>query len=112
MGEVSGGRGGARESGNGGGVRRRERLLARAFVRLISEPAVMQACVGVGMRSEWLMARLLTIMANLLRPDDLGAAELAYRAIRTAATRVPEGVVETVLGAIEQRSESRAAAPA
>ena len=86
--------------------------VARAFVRLISEPAVMQACVGVGMRSEWLMARLLTIMANLLRPDDLGAAELAYRAIRTAATRVPEGVVETVLGAIEQRSESRAAAPA
>ena len=33
--------------------------VARGFVRLISEPKVMQACVGVGMRSDWLMARLL-----------------------------------------------------
>ena len=34
MGEVSGGHGNAWESGNGG-ARRRERLLGRAFVRLV-----------------------------------------------------------------------------
>ena len=34
MGEVSGSRGGTREGGNGDDTRRRERLLARAFVRL------------------------------------------------------------------------------
>jgi menaquinone-9 beta-reductase len=74
--------------------------VARAFVRLISEPRVMQACVGVGMRSDWLMSKLLAIMANLMRPDDLGAAELAYRAINAVARRVPDDLLDQVLSAI------------
>jgi menaquinone-9 beta-reductase len=77
--------------------------VARSFVRLISEPKVMQACVGVGMRSDWLMARLLSIMANLLRPDDLGTAELGYRAINAVAKRMPDGVVDAVLSALDDR---------
>jgi menaquinone-9 beta-reductase len=77
--------------------------VARGFVRLISEPKVMQACVGVGMRSDWLMARLLSIMANLLRPDDLGSAELGYRAINAVAKRLPDGVVDAVLSALDDK---------
>jgi geranylgeranyl reductase family protein len=86
--------------------------VARAFVRLISEPQAMQACVALGMRSEWLMARLLSIMANLLRPDHLGAAELGYRAMTAIATKVPDEVVETILAALDERASAAAVAPA
>lgn len=58
--------------------------VARAFVRLISRPQVMRACVGIGMRSELIMGELLRIMANLMRPD-AGPAELAYRGMDTVA---------------------------
>lgn len=75
--------------------------VARGFVRLISDPKVMQACVGVGMHSQWLMAQLLAIMANLMRPDDLGAAELAYRTFDAIARHVPDAVLASVLGAFE-----------
>ncbi len=81
--------------------------IARGFVRLISEPAVMRACVGVGMRSEWLMTQLLSIMANLLRPDDLGAAEVAYRAIHAIASHVPDGVLDRLLQAAAARRPAR-----
>jgi menaquinone-9 beta-reductase len=86
--------------------------VARAFVRLISEPRAMQACVAAGMRSEWLMSRLLSIMANLLRPDHLGTAELGYRALRAAADRVPDGALDAVLAAIDERSGAAAHSPA
>jgi geranylgeranyl reductase family protein len=82
--------------------------VARAFVRLISEPRAMQACVAAGMRSEWLMGRLLSIMANLMRPDRHGSAELGYAAMRAIIERIPDGVVNTVLAALEDRD----AAPA
>jgi geranylgeranyl reductase family protein len=82
--------------------------VARGFVRLISEPVLMQACVRVGMRSDWLMRQLLAIMANLLRPDDLGAAELGYRAIRGAARHVPDAVFDALLTAMDQHSRSHA----
>ena len=74
--------------------------VARGFVRLISEPRVMQACVGLGMRSEWLMARLLSIMANLMRPDDLGAAEFGFRALSTLARRTPDRAIDAILTAL------------
>jgi hypothetical protein len=48
--------------------------VARAFVRMISNPQAMKLCVGVGMRSEFLMSQLLRIMANLMRPDAAGPA--------------------------------------
>jgi geranylgeranyl reductase family protein len=55
--------------------------VARAFVHLISNPQAMKACVTVGMRSEYFMSQLLRIMANLMRPDAAGPAEIGYRAM-------------------------------
>ncbi len=55
--------------------------VARLFVRAIGNPAVMRELTRVGFRSRSLMEWVLRIMANLLRPDELGPAELAYRAI-------------------------------
>jgi flavin-dependent dehydrogenase len=55
--------------------------VARAFVHLISNPQAMRACVSIGMRSEYFMSQLLRIMANLMRPDAAGPAEVAYRAM-------------------------------
>ncbi len=63
--------------------------MARAFVRLISRPDVMRVCVGAGLRSEPLMSWMLRIMANLLRPDETGPAEAAYRALATVARLKP-----------------------
>ncbi len=51
---------------------------ARLFVQAIGNPAVMRELVRVGMRSRPLMEWVLRIMANLLRPDELGPAEAAY----------------------------------
>ena len=41
--------------------------------------------VSTGMRSRTLMEWVLRIMANLLRPDELGPAEAAYKAVATLA---------------------------
>jgi geranylgeranyl reductase family protein len=63
--------------------------VARAFIRLISRPELMQVCVGTGMYSESLMTWLLRIMANLVRPDETGPAEAAYRAMAAIARLTP-----------------------
>jgi flavin-dependent dehydrogenase len=55
--------------------------VARAFVRMISNPETMRLCVGLGMHSELLMSQLLRIMANLMRPDAVGPAEIGFRAM-------------------------------
>ncbi len=55
--------------------------VARAFVRMISNPETMKLCVGIGMHSELLMTQLLRIMANLMRPDAAGPAEIGFRAM-------------------------------
>jgi geranylgeranyl reductase family protein len=55
--------------------------LARAFVRAISQPQVMRACVMTGMYSRPLMEWLLRIMSNMLRPEETGIPELAYKAL-------------------------------
>jgi geranylgeranyl reductase family protein len=55
--------------------------VARAFVRMISNPETMKLCVGLGMRSEFVMSELLRIMANLMRPDSPGPAEVGFRAM-------------------------------
>jgi menaquinone-9 beta-reductase len=65
--------------------------VARAFIRVISRPELMQLCVGTGMHSEPLMSWILRIMANLLRPDETGPAEAAYRALALIARMAPEG---------------------
>ena len=64
--------------------------VARAFVNLIGHPEVMRRCVSLGMRSDFVMAQLLRIMANLMRPDSLGAAELAYAGMLQAAGLLSE----------------------
>jgi geranylgeranyl reductase family protein len=63
--------------------------VARAFVRAIGNPAVMRELTRVGMRSRSLMEWVLRIMANLLRPDELGPAEAAYRMVTTIAKLTP-----------------------
>ena len=62
------------------------------FVRAIGNPAVMRELTRVGMQSRPLMEWVLRIMANLLRPDELGPAEAAYKMVaghgrRRAGTR-------------------------
>lgn len=52
--------------------------VARYFIGLISRPELMQVCVRTGMHSRSIMAALLRIMSNLMRPDEIGAAEAAY----------------------------------
>ncbi len=63
--------------------------VARDFVRMISHPKVMEVCVRTGMHSEGIMGVLLKIMGNLLRPDEQGVAEVAYKALAAAARTVP-----------------------
>ena len=59
--------------------------VARAFVRIIGQPELMRALVSTGMRSRSLMEWVMRIMANLLRPDELGPAEAAYQAVAALA---------------------------
>jgi geranylgeranyl reductase family protein len=91
----------ALETGDGLALQRYPELLderyglyfrvARVFVRAIGVPAVMRELTRVGMHSRTIMEWVLRIMANLLRPDELGAAEAVYKvfaAMVTAATGV------------------------
>jgi len=55
--------------------------VGRAFVKAIGRPQVMRACTAVGMHSRPVMEVVLRIMSNMLRPDELGPAEVAYRAL-------------------------------
>ena len=64
--------------------------VARAFITVISRPGLMRVCVNTGMYSRSLMEWLLRIMGNYLRPDELGPAEAAYRAITALARQIPE----------------------
>jgi geranylgeranyl reductase family protein len=64
--------------------------VARLFVQLIGRPALMRELTRVGMQSRTLMEWVLRIMANLLRPDELGPAEAAYRAVAQLARVLPE----------------------
>ena len=63
--------------------------VATAFVHIIGRPRLMRALVGTGMHSRTLMEWVLRIMANLLRPDELGPAEAAYRAVAAVARLAP-----------------------
>ncbi|MEO5724788.1 MAG: geranylgeranyl reductase family protein, partial [Ilumatobacteraceae bacterium] len=54
--------------------------VARLFARVIGRPTLMRELTRVGMHSRTLMEWVLRIMANLLRPDEIGPAEAAYKA--------------------------------
>ena len=64
--------------------------VARLFAEVIGRPALLRELTRVGMRSQSLMEWVLRIMANLLRPDEVGPAEAAYRAAAALARLVPE----------------------
>jgi geranylgeranyl reductase family protein len=72
--------------------------LARAFVRLISEPKILSVCVGAGLRIKPLMNELLAVMANLMSNDNRGPAEVGYRAMVRLAHAVPEEAFNLLLG--------------
>ncbi len=63
--------------------------VARAFVRAIGNPAVMRELTRVGMQSRTLMEWVLRIMANLLRPDEVGPAEAAYKMVAALVRLAP-----------------------
>jgi geranylgeranyl reductase family protein len=64
--------------------------VARLFAKVIGRPALMRELTRVGMQSRTLMEWVLRIMANLLRDDEIGPAEAAYRAAAVLARAVPE----------------------
>ena len=72
--------------------------VARAFVRLISEPKILTACVGLGMRVEPVMREVLKVMANLMRNDDRGPGELAYRGLVRLVEVMPPRLYAMLLG--------------
>ena len=74
--------------------------VARAFVRVISEPRILSACVGAGLRVEPLMKQLLEIMANLMSNDRNGPAEVGYRALVRLADVIPEQAYAKLLGGL------------
>jgi geranylgeranyl reductase family protein len=63
--------------------------VAKVFVKIIGRPELMRALVSTGMRSRTLMEWVLRIMSNMLRPDELGPAEAAYRAAAALARVTP-----------------------
>jgi menaquinone-9 beta-reductase len=75
--------------------------VARAFVRMISNPDTMRLCVGIGMHSELLMSQLLRIMANLMRPDAAGPAEIGFRAMELISRLRSGGVSADEFGAAD-----------
>jgi flavin-dependent dehydrogenase len=72
--------------------------VARGFVRLISEPRILAACVGMGLRVAPVMNELLAVMANLMSNDDKGPAEIGYRAVSRLAKAIPDQAWELVFG--------------
>ena len=63
--------------------------VARLFARVIGRPVLMRELSRVGMHSRSLMEWVLRIMANLLRPDEIGPAEAAYKAAAAIVRLVP-----------------------
>ncbi len=63
--------------------------VARLFARVIGRPLLMRELTRVGMHSRTLMEWVLRIMANLLRPDEIGPAEAAYRAAAAIVRLAP-----------------------
>jgi flavin-dependent dehydrogenase len=64
--------------------------VARTFVKAIGNPAVMRELTRVGMHSQPLMEWVLRIMANLLRPDEIGPAEAAYKVVERIVAVAPQ----------------------
>ncbi len=79
--------------------------VARAFVQAIGNPAVMRELTRVGMQSRPLMEWVLRIMANLLRPDELGPAEAAYKMVAAIVAVAPDRPDRTLRACVERGQE-------
>jgi len=64
--------------------------VARLFARIIGRPVLMRELSRVGIHSRTLMEWVLRIMANLLRPDEVGPAEAAYKAAALIVRAMPD----------------------
>jgi len=64
--------------------------VARLFARIIGRPVLMRELSRVGIHSRTLMEWVLRIMANLLRPDEIGPAEAAYKAAALIVRAMPD----------------------
>jgi geranylgeranyl reductase family protein len=64
--------------------------VARLFARAIGRPTLMRELTRAGMHSRTLMEWVLRIMANLLRPDEIGPAEAAYKAAAALVRLAPD----------------------
>jgi geranylgeranyl reductase family protein len=64
--------------------------VARVFMSLMGNPALMRELTRVGMHSRTLMEWVLVIMANLLEPHEVGPAEAVYKAVAKIAKVVPD----------------------
>ena len=63
--------------------------VARLFARIIGRPTIMRELSRVGMNNRTLMEWVLRIMSNLLRPDEVGPAEAAYKAAAAIVRLAP-----------------------
>lgn len=65
------------------------------FAKAIGNPDLIRRLTAAGMQSQTFMEWALRIMANLLRPDELKPAELAYAAMKALARAMPESKART-----------------
>lgn len=63
--------------------------VARLFMTLMGNPALLRELTRVGMHSKTLMEWVLAIMANLLEPEEVGPAEAVYRTVAAMTRAVP-----------------------
>ncbi|MEO7398407.1 MAG: geranylgeranyl reductase family protein [Ilumatobacteraceae bacterium] len=63
--------------------------VARLFARVVGRPLVMRELTRIGLHNRTLMEWVLRIMANELRADETGPAELAYRTAAKIARFAP-----------------------
>jgi geranylgeranyl reductase family protein len=64
--------------------------VARLFAKVIGQPALMSQLTRIGLHSRTLMEWVLRILANILRPDEIGPAEAAYKMAAAICRFVPE----------------------
>jgi len=62
---------------------------ARLFARIVGRPSLMRQVSRSTLRSRTMLGWLLRIDLDLLRPDERGGAEAAYRAFATIAKLTP-----------------------
>lgn len=74
--------------------------IGRAFVRAISRPTILRACVATGMVAPPTMRWMLRLMANLMYPEELGPPEAAYRALAGLVAHLPRSAQAEMLSGL------------